>query len=428
MKIRLLIISAFALVLAACTSGTKDTAFSLDDDLIVLGMDVTSYPEQSEDGEIPDEEWEDFSYESKFYIVDARSGERLSDRSYKHLSSFSEGLAIASDGQGFYYVDRSGKQVIPETFRAASFFANGRAWVLDASNELWVIDNSGEKIFTVGNARDVSIFNEGKTVVNTRDGFTEVYDKDGVLLMGVEAGSGSFVLSGLLPVIRDSGMGLVDMQGQVVLDAVYLSIGPTQWVDVPAFYQGITSEAFVVGGEDGSGVMGPGGREMLPLRFVDVMLDSGLIYARDEDHVMWYDYDGSKHIEGAYEEAWPFGDGKYAAVCDDGLWGFVDREGAWKIYPQWTYVASSFDANGLAIVHDNETMMAGLIDEDASPVLPLDYSFILRIGSSDRYLLGNKEKYGVADASGKVIIEPDEYNLINTACDYSHYTIHRETK
>lgn len=428
MKTRILIISVLALMLAACgPDRKKETGLVLDEGVIVLGTDDTVYPQPGEDGEIPDKEWEDFSYKSEFRILSTRSGELLSDRSFAHLSSFCEGAAVASDGDGFYYfVDQRGEQLIPERFKAATFFSDGRAWVLDLKNEFWVIDKSGSRLFTVGNAADVNAFNEGRTVVRTSDGYTEVYDRDGKLVLSTDCGSSSFVTSDLLIVHKDGGSGLMDMRGNIVLSPEYHSVGALQWTDMQTFASAVSRDAAVVHGDDGCGVVSLDGREIVPLVYADAVLDGQYIFVTTDNHALWLDYQGSKRIEGGYDAAYPFGDGMYAAVCDDGLWGFVDREGHWAVNPQWTFVASSFDADGRAVVHDNETMMAGLIDEKGSYVIPAEYGFISRIGA-DRYLLSSGGCYGLASADGRIVLAPEKYTLTNSACDYSHYSIHSET-
>ena len=429
MKTRISTILLFALILAACAPKSKEqTGFALDDQLIVLGSDSSVYPEPGEDGEISDEEWEDFSYQSEFYILSARSGELLSEKGFAHLSSFSEGLAVASDADGcFYYVNQKGEQVIRERFKAATFFSEDRAWVLDDNDEFWVIDKSGKKLFTVGNAAEVHVYNEGKTVVTTLDAYTEVYDRDGNMLLSTQDGSSGFVSSDMLIVHKDGGSGLIDLQGSFVLSPDYHAIGALQWFDMSAFASYVNRVAAVVHGDDGCGVVSLEGEEIVPLVYSDAVLDGKYIFAATDNHALWFDYRGSKVIEGGYDAAYPFGDGKYAAVCDDGLWGFVDEEGHWTINPQWTFVAGSFDAEGRAVVHDNETMMAGLINESGAYVIPAEYAFIARIGRSDRYLLSSEERYGIASADGRMILQPQQYTLTNSICDYSHYSIHCET-
>lgn len=427
MKFRYIAILVILIVFSACSGRKTSPDFSFDADVIPMGVDRTEYPQKNEDGEIPDEAWEDFNYVSEYFIVSTRTGERLSEKSYRGISSFKDGLAIATDGEAFFYIDKRGDKVIDEVFKAATFFSEGLAWVLDYNDRIYAIDRSGRKLFSPENASDVQLFYDGRSVVTTSDGFTEVIDKDGNIVFSTEGYGGYFVCSDMLPVSAD-GMkqGVMNMEGEFVLSPQYSSIGTFQWMDVNAYVQAIRPDRFVVFGEKGGGVVGSDGNVIVPLEYSDVVLDGDLIFVSTSESACWFDAKGHKVIEGAYDAAYPFDGGKYAAVCDDGLWGYIDRKGRWAIYPQWTFVASSFDANGLAVVYDNETSLAGIIDADARVVLPAEYNYILAIDGSDRYLLAKDECFGIADSKGNVILEPFVYNLNNEGQDHQHYSIHKD--
>lgn len=427
MKQRYLIILFLIYVFAGCSQNVSSPRFGFDTDVIPLGVDRTEYPEENEDGEIPDEAWEDFRYEAEYYLVSTRTGERVSDVSYPGISSFKDGLAIATDGEVFFYIDKNGEKVIEETFKAASFFSDGRAWVLADDDVLYAIDRSGKKLFSAENATDVQLFYDGRSVVWTRDGFTEVLDADGNLVFSTEGYGGHYVSSDMLAVSPDGiKQGVMDMNGGYVLVPEYSSIGPFQWMDVNAYTDAIRPELFVVYDEAGGGVVGPDGNEIVPLRYTDIVLDGDMVLASDDISAKWYDIEGNVLIDAGYDYAYPFGEGRYAAVCDDGLWGFIDRKGDWKVYPQWNFVATSFDVNGLAIVYDNETSMAGMIDKKAAFVLPAEYSYISGIQGSDKYLVSKDGKFGIVDSKGRIILMPERYNLTNEDRDYQHYSIHRD--
>ena len=406
-KIRYIIVSLLLLAVAACSDKGLSPDFRFDSDVVILGNYL---PE---------------SHEVEYFVVSSSSGERLSEKSYPGISSFKDGLAVATDGERFFYIDKKGDKVIDEAFKAATFFSEGRAWVLTEDNRLCAIDGKGEKLFYADNAVDVQLFYDGRSVTRTRDGFTEVFDKAGEMVLSTEGYGGYFVCSDMLPVSIDGiSQGVMNMAGDFVLEPEYMSIGSFQWMDVNAYVSAIRPELFVVFDEDGGGVVSSGQEVIVPLVYTDVVLDGRHILASSNDSALWYDLSGNRVIDGDFEYAYPFGEGRLAAVCDDGLWGSVDRKGDWAIYPQWSFVATSFDANGVAIVYDNESSLAGMIDEKAELVLPAEYSYIVGIPGSDKYLLCRDDNFGIADSKGHVILQPGSYTLSNDDRDYQHYSIH----
>ncbi len=72
---------------------------------------------------------------------------------FASADDFSEGLAVVGDGEyKYWFIDRTGRQAIPQFYTAASKFVMGRAHVrngVDYYSAKWAyIDHAGRAIFT----------------------------------------------------------------------------------------------------------------------------------------------------------------------------------------------------------------------------------------------------------------------------------------
>ena len=77
-------------------------------------------------------------------------GKKLNDRDYANCGYFSEGLcAVQPKDEGFHYIDKTGKVIIPGPFKYGRPFKRGFARVEDENRNRFVIDRTGKKIFAV---------------------------------------------------------------------------------------------------------------------------------------------------------------------------------------------------------------------------------------------------------------------------------------
>lgn len=229
---------------------------------------------------------------------------------HEEVSIFSGGYCAVRIGDKWGYVNLTGGKVIGNCFSEVGVFVGDRAPVMDAEGNRYYIDTQGNKKQVVTNVGTV----EGLTLLNGElfgalcDGVWYICSlKDGILFGGYEdcsAISGSFVL------VRQNGMwGAVDVTGN----------------------------------------------EKFPFKYADVALDEKAVAYRNDrlflkENTGYQMYDGAGVVIGTeiFDDAKVFYDGTYAAVMQGNKWGFIDKEGAWKITPQYED-ARSF-CNGYAAV------------------------------------------------------------------------------
>lgn len=97
------------------------------------------------------------------------------------------------------------------------------------------------------------------------------------------------------------------------------------------------------------------GKKVTKDKYDSVVMDSkGIVcrndrvFAKQNGYYYLFDSKGNKVVKTKFDDARLFADDGYAAVCVDGKWGFVDKDGKQMIKPQFNE-AHSF-SNGLAAV------------------------------------------------------------------------------
>lgn len=123
-----------------------------------------------------------------------------------------------------------------------------------------------------------------------------------------------------------------------------------------------------------------------------------------------------------------------------GLYGFVDKSGAFVIDPQW-YLAAAFSSDGLALVaqkeDDQDYEKYGFINSKGKLVIPCTYDKASSFYSSGLaiFAVGEEKetavdddldyrkkrisyKYGVIDTNGNTVIEPTHAGIGHIAGDY----------
>src|SRR5665213_3174042 len=157
----------------------------------------------------------------KFGFV-SRSGQVI-DAIYATTGEFSDGMAkVAMERDGLFgYIDKTGKMVIPERYKTASFFRNGVAYVIDKDHNSLIIDKRGK---TVRELKDVyPSLPETPTSVGLVRFFSNgkwgyMTPKGDVVLSGLAYDDVDFFYEGLAAVKAGGGkIGFIDTTGKVVL-------------------------------------------------------------------------------------------------------------------------------------------------------------------------------------------------------------------
>lgn len=432
---RVTIVTCVALVvmcLSSCTRSYRKVEFNYDSDVLCLGMDRTVYPAENADGEIPDSAWDGFRFQQEFYLVNPENGASLSDASFAYVSDFHDGVAVARDNSGAcFFIDKSGRRVIDALYKDATLFSDGRAWVRSFDDEIIAVDRKGNKVFYAPEAVMVNTFYDGKAVIYTQDGHTKVVDTSGKELFDGKGHGGNFVVDGRIVMPGADGQGVMSLDGDFILAPVYKSVGQLQWVDIGSYVDALCDDRFIVLKDSGYGVVDKTGKEIVPAVFEDIVRDGEMFLAQSRgggsavgSKAIWYNRDGKVEVEGAFTEAYPFGNGNFAAACDSQHWGFIDKKGNWAIKPAWTFVGTSMDANGRAVVYDNDSAEAGLLRADGTMAVEYGYSVISPLKGTGLYVISNGQKTGIMDMNGEIVVPADKYDFSGVINEDRHLYIY----
>lgn len=122
---------------------------------------------------------------------------------------------------------------------------------------------------------------------------------------------------------------------------------------------------------------------------------------------------GRLRIANRYEAVKPF-KGGFAAVKILGKWGFIDIHDNLSAQPVYDEVESYVD--GFALVRQKD--LFGLIDRAGKVVLPVRYQYIRILPNRNLHLtIGGQQ--GLADATGRILIQPRFDTLIDTGNGYA---------
>ncbi|WP_066229064.1 WG repeat-containing protein [Metabacillus fastidiosus] len=244
-----------------------------------------------------------------------KKGKMVIKPQYHNVSSFSEGMAqvFLNGKQG--YINKSGKQVVKPQFRWSSDFSEGLAAV-DINGKKGFIDKTG-KVKIKPQYDIVEDFSEGRAVVAKLDkiglGRYGVIDKNGKIIIPLKYDDITSFSEGLASVMLNRQTGFIDTNGTYV-------IKPQDWRVATHGDRGF---------HNGLSKMLTGQMFNEDLQFID---KSGKTVFK---------------VPNNYDDVESFSEG-LAEVYIKGKFGFIDKTGAIKIKPQYTYVSSFTE--GMAVV------------------------------------------------------------------------------
>ncbi len=314
--------------------------------------------------------------------------------------SFSEGLALVTDQNGWRFLDPYGKtviilgnlgekygEVIPfcDGFAQVRLLTNGKTGCIDRSGKLvtpcvygeienfsdglaavtvnyypnkrWgFIDQTGKLVIPcqydgMGGLYDVPPeFHEGLAFVRKGSEYSAI-DKTGrqvfslgqyiPLINGGDNGAGYFQ-EGLAPVKLNNKYGFIDKTGKLAIPAVYDADSFSTYDNL--FVDGLAK----VCRDKKWGFVDKTGKEIVPCQYDDVNLfEEGLAWVKKDGKYGYVDRSGQLGIPCQYDNVSQFSDG-LAVVKQDGKWGFIDQTG--KLVIPCKYEGVDSFANGFAKV------------------------------------------------------------------------------
>lgn len=289
-------------------------------------------------------------------VVDAQ-GQPVSDARFEQARPFSNGVAAVAQEGRWGYVDKDGVWVIEPRFSSAGDFDDHDRASAGEGPDRGVIDRSGAWVLPPDLER-IGAFSDGvalaQRVVKVR--YTRESAHRNERSVGLVRPDGTWIVEpapveaperwrtgygpvdGLVSVeVVGSGWGLVDPQGRTVLPPTFQALGRPAEGLVPAQR------------DDRYGYIDRSGAWVIPPRWLRAEPFSdgaALVEGGDGDRLIGRD---GAVLAGPFPRMFPMSEG-LAAARSDGRWGFVDREGAWVISPQYADVGPEGFRDGRARV------------------------------------------------------------------------------
>lgn len=262
------------------------------------------------------------------------------DGEYADVSVYSGGYCAVKTKELWGYVNEGGKSMIAAQYAVPGAFISGMAAVVDCEGEAYYIDEAGNKILNIENVENLEqLGGMENNVFSAYDGkYWGYYKKDGEkLLDGFD--HASILGNGVAAAEKDGTWTIYDGEGQKLITANYDDV--------------IMDEKGVV-------------------------FRNERLFVRLGEDVLLIDSAGNQIGKNKYEDAQIFYDTTYAAVKQNGKWGFIDADGNWFIEPQYEE-ARSF-SNGFAAIMRNGRW--GFVNLDKEECISCEFEKVKDFNSS----------------------------------------------
>lgn len=334
------------------------------------------------------------------------TGKQVIPAQFDYATPFSEGLAVVFVKGKPMYINKQGNKAFYAPFAALGSFEHGRAEVKTFTNKYGYIDKTGRMIIdtafsAIGNFKDGlavadGLKNRPYAIADTPSYYeTGIIDTNGQFLVPYREFDeiAPFDNNGYAAVtIKKSGSdndlrGFIDRKGKVVsLKRYPKNSWPGDYKNEGRYaitlYQGDTSDESYTSDNSYEGYMDVYGNVIMSdTNFYDVgIFTFNRAFIKDKDQrTFMINYKGQRIGTDTYDWATDFEQGvAFVRIGDD--WGLIDTDGHYIIHPRYKQIGEGIVNNKYFFFSDS------------------DYS--------------GKELYGIADITGKVILNPilQEYN------------------
>ena len=273
--------------------------------------------------------------------VPALAAEKEAEEAYEvvipcemvNVGPFYEGLAYVETGDGYGFIDKTGKIVIPDIYTGIGSFSEGLAPVME--KDKWgFVDKTGKAVIPCA-YDDVFSFSEGLALV-VQNGKGGYIDKTGKEVIPCQyEGSGNFS-EGLVAVQLNGKWGFAGKTGEEVI--------PCQYENAGGFTKGL---AVVI--KDGKyGYIDKTGEEVVPCQYEGAgSFSEGMALVAKDGKWGFIDQTGKEVIPCQYDDAWGFSEG-FAPVMQKDKWGYIDQTG--ELVVPFIYDQAGTITDGLARV------------------------------------------------------------------------------
>ena len=275
---------------------------------------------------------------------------------------FSDGLSAIEKDNLWGFMNEKGEIVIEPQYSFVQVFHEDVAWV-KKDDHIFFIDKNGNPIIDTDTWKNYDFeFSEGLLAVKNNDDKWGFIDKKGNIVIEPQWDEAESFSNGLAAVSLNGKYGYINTSGQLI-------ITPT-WEYVSKFNESGT--AFV-------------------------------IQNMDNPEVGFINTKGEYIATTQYTACHGYGE-NLLTVCQNGKWGFIDVNGNTIIEPQYT--DASVFSNGLANVEIDG--VGAYINKEGNVIWGPNEMFSQSVylgGFSDGFVRVGKNKYGIMDLNGNVIID-----------------------
>lgn len=305
----------------------------------------------------------------EFQYVDSE-GVIIINPQFSEASLFRNGLALvqtSGDNPQWGFINEEGKYVIIANYKSATVFSEDLAWVVTENAAPSCINTKGELKFTLTNAEEVKIFSNGmaafKEINETGEEKWGFVDKEGKVKINAQFSDVGSFLDGKCPVSNiDGKWGYVDKEGKLVINY--------QFDHAESFF----NNTAVVKSSGKAGLIDASGKFLINPQFSEMQNDGDLFLIKQDGKFGWTDKEGKIIINPQFTEAFPFTNGKLAAVQSGKSYGFIDKEGKILINPQFD-MALPFNGKLALVVSSNKI---GFIDSEGKYVINPQFDDVSR--------------------------------------------------
>lgn len=265
---------------------------------------------------------------------------------YEDVGVYGDGLCSVKVGDYWGFVNETGDQVIDAKFKAVSAFSgNDLAAVTDIKGDSYFIDSAGNKKKSVSNIEKVEQigFIEDDTFPVFDGKQWAFYDLEGNKVFG-DFSKTTSAGNGIAACVNDEKWSLFDIDGHQISDSTYESVVCDEKDIV------IRNDRIFVQ-QDGKYLMVDSSANVISSNtYTSANLFNDSTYAAVENDGKWgyIDKNGNTVIDYQYEDARSFSNG-YAAVKQNGAWGFINKDNKFIIQPQFSE-AKDFNSKGAVFV------------------------------------------------------------------------------
>lgn len=281
---------------------------------------------------------------------DLKYSHKVVSGGYEDVALYSNGFCAVSNKERWGFVDAYGQVRIGVQYLSVSNYTQYNvASVVNQEEAAYYIDNAGEKVLVAkGNIKSLGAY-VGNVIVAKRDDDKYVYVNTKLETIFGEYDYASAMNSGVAAVKKDGKWHLINEQGAKIGNDTYLDVK----VDANniAYNNG---RAFVSKTEGKYILVDGSGKQVGNLVFQDAEPFMGGDWAAVKLNDKWQfiDINGKLVSDKTYAEARSASNGM-AAVCIDGLWGFVDEKENVVIEPKFED-ALYFNDKGSCFIKEDE--------------------------------------------------------------------------